>query len=389
MKRNRTEVQFGSIAASASARFRTAVSLHSHTMHSEEALAPIPRYVRHVPIVSRLFRLIEERYLAFAGRAFDYTRAFWTPPLPPQAALAAERSQIEEKLGLAALVSLTDHDNILTSARLSVLERERKLPVSLEWTIPRGRSFLHLGVHNLPPGRAEGLVRDLNAFTCEPAEARLVELLSALCEFKHTLVVLNHPMWDEPGIGAQAHLRMLQGFLSGYRPWIHALEINGLRPWAENQSVSGLAAEWGLPMVSGGDRHGSAPNTALNLTNASCFSEFVREIREDFQSTVLLTPEYDGPHGLRYLDCILDILREYPEMAGRSQWMDRAYVREPDGSVLPLSAFWDGDWGRAASLLLSFTSLVHSGPLRSAIRAALSACQERPAWGRSPRSVTS
>ena len=334
--------------------------------------------MRHIPIASRLFRLIEERYLAFTGRTFDYSRAFWTPPLPPQAALAAERSQIEERFGLAALVSLTDHDNILASTRLRVLEGERELPVSLEWTIPRGRSFLHLGVHNLPPGRARGIVRDLASFTRGLPGPRLEELLAALSEVKETLLVLNHPMWDEPGIGAQAHLQMLHGFLSDCRPWIHALEINGLRPWSENESVSGLAAAWGLPVVSGGDRHGSAPNTALNLTNALCFSEFVQEVREGLQSTVLLTPQYEGPHRLRYLDCILDILREYPEMAGRRQWMDRAGVREPDGSVVPLSALLDVELGRTASWLLSFTSLLHSGPLRSAVRVALTLCQESP-----------
>jgi hypothetical protein len=378
MKKKRTEVRICGSAAPALARFRAGVSLHSHTMHSEEALAPIPRYARQVPGASRLFRLIEERYLAFTGRSLDYDRAFWTPPLPPQAALALERNQIEEGLNLSALVSLTDHDNITASTRLRVLEGERDLPVSLEWTIPRGGSFLHLGVHNLPPGRSQGIVRELASFTRGYPGPRLEELLAGLSELQETLLVLNHPMWDEPGIGAPAHLQMLQEFLSSCGPWIHALEINGLRPWPENESVSELAAAWGLPLVSGGDRHGSRPNTALNLTNASCFGEFVQEVREDLQSTVLLTPQYDGPHGLRYLDCILDILREYPELAGRRCWMDRACVREPDGSVAPLSAFWDAEWGRTASLLLSLTSLLHSGPLRSAVRVALTLCQESP-----------
>jgi ketosteroid isomerase-like protein len=111
----------------------------------------------------------------------------------------------------------------------------------------------------------------------------------------------------------------------------------------------------------------------LNLTNASSFSEFVAEIREDFVSTVLVTPEYEKPHALRYVECTLDIVRDYPELAGRRRWIDRAFYREGDGSVVPLSAYWEADGVSTGAWLLTLSRLFHSRPLRSAVRAALAA----------------
>jgi hypothetical protein len=356
-------------------RFRFGVSLHSHTMHSGETMAPLPRYLSRIPVIRGVFRVLEQRYQSVTGKPFDYSRAFWTPPLPAQEAFAVERGQIEDVLGLEALVSLTDHDNILASTRLQLLESARGMPVGLEWTIPREQSFLHIGVHNLPPSRAQDWVRELNSFTCRPSDARLGELLALLNEDRDTLVVLNHPLWDEPRIGGAAHLRMIREFLRRHGRWMNALEINGLRPWHENEVTIRLARALGYPVVSGGDRHGSAANTVLNLTHASSFSEFAAEIREDYMSTVLVTPQYDGPHALRYTECALDIVRDYPELAGRRRWMDRAFYRQENGSAVPLSAYWgDGDRG-TGRWLLSLTHPIHSRPFRYAVRAALAAYQ--------------
>ena len=359
-------------------RFRTCVSLHSHTMHSEESLAPLQRYVSRIPIARTVFRVLEERYRLATGRPFDYLRACWTPPLPAHVAYAVERDQIENGLGLASLVSLTDHDNILAGTRLQVLESARGIPVSLEWTVPQGISFLHLGVHNLPPARADALVREMAAFTRRPSRSLLAELLAGLQGSKDTLIVLNHPLWDELRIGAPAHFRMVSEFLRDHRLWIHALEVNGLRPWAENGTVMRLARALGYPVVSGGDRHGSTANTVLNLTRASSFSEFAAEIRQHRVSEILVTPQCGGPHDLRYIECTLDIVREYPELAGRRDWMDRAFCREEDGSVVPLSAYWGAGFLSLGTWPLSLTRLFHSRALRSAVRAALAVCQESP-----------
>ncbi len=359
-------------------RFRTAVSLHSHTMHSEETLRLLPRYVRRIPVVRSVFRALEERYRAVTGRPFDYGCAFWTPPLPAQEALSLERGQIEGVLGLAPLVSLTDHNNIVANTRLQVLGRARGIPVSLEWTIPLGTSFLHLGLHNLPPGRTHFWMRELAGFTRRPSAALLSQLLGGLDDSDETLVVLNHPLWDEPGIGAPAHFRMVRGFLHDHGRWIHALEMNGLRPSAENQAAVHLARALGYPVISGGDRHGSVPNALLNLTNASSFSDFVAEIRQGHRSEILVTPQYYGPHALRWAECALDIVREYPELTGRRRWMDRAFYREADGSVVPLSTYWEADAVSPSTWLLSMSRLFDSRPLRSAVRAALAAYQASP-----------
>ncbi len=91
----------------------------------------LPRYLYRIPVARGVFRALERRYQAATGRCFDYGRAFWTPPLPAQVALAVERGQIEARLGLEALVSLTDHDSIQASIQLQVLDSAREVPVSL------------------------------------------------------------------------------------------------------------------------------------------------------------------------------------------------------------------------------------------------------------------
>jgi len=126
--------------------FSTAVCLHGHTMHSEECLSFLPRYLHGVPGISRIVR----GYQRGPRPAVDFSRAYWTPPLTPASALRLERRQIAN-LSLRPLVSLTDHDNI--DAGLA-LEDE---PISVEWTVPYERSMLHLGIHNLPPHSARSV----------------------------------------------------------------------------------------------------------------------------------------------------------------------------------------------------------------------------------------
>src|ERR1700733_14981791 len=71
--------------------FRTGVSLHGHTMHSQECLDFLPRYLHHVPGVSQVVRRYQHPR---RGRpaAIDFSRAYWTPPLTPSTALSLERS---------------------------------------------------------------------------------------------------------------------------------------------------------------------------------------------------------------------------------------------------------------------------------------------------------
>src|ERR1044071_5719507 len=132
-------------------------------------------------------------------------------------------------------------------------------------SVPYGAAYFHLGVHNLPPGHARNLTKRLLAFTQSPQEGQLAGLLATLDEIPEVLVVLNHPFWEMEPIGNAALLGMLHSFIRSYGSYIHALEVNGLRPWRENQRVLEMAEDLGMPVVSGGDRHGWEPNTMLNL----------------------------------------------------------------------------------------------------------------------------
>src|SRR3974390_1049492 len=105
-------------------RFRSGVCLHGHTLFSEECLWFLPRYLQHLPGASRVM----SRYCS----KVDFARAWWTPPLTPVSALELERGQIR-RLGLAPMVSLTDHDKIDAGLALQVTCARRDTPVSVEW----------------------------------------------------------------------------------------------------------------------------------------------------------------------------------------------------------------------------------------------------------------
>jgi hypothetical protein len=351
-------------------QFRTAVSLHSHTLYSEESLAFVPRYTANVPVVSQAIEQQHRRCLASTGRGLDFGRAFWRPPLAPREAHDLERRQIAERVDADALVSLTDHDDIQAGSLLSVVDP--KVPVSVEWTIPFGPSFFHLGVHNLPPARAQAIFGELKSFTARPSREQLSVLLSGLNDDRETLLVLNHPLWDEARIGAVEHAQLLGRFLERYGEHIHALELNGLRPWKENSKVRWLAEHYGHVLISGGDRHGLEPNANLNLTNAQSFSEFVAEIREDRISDVLFMPQYREPIRLRMIETMCDIVRDYPDFPiGRKCWNERVFYRSDDGTVKPLATLWRGEGPWPVKWFVRGLHALKSQPVRSALRVAL------------------
>jgi predicted metal-dependent phosphoesterase TrpH len=322
-------------------RARTGVSLHSHTSHSRETLDFLPRLTERVPVVRELVRAQESRYRAANGRELNYLDAWWTPPLGPRESLALERGQIEG-LGLGALVSLTDHDNIEAPLLLRVLSEGRRTPVSVEWTVPYRGVIFHIGVHNLPPRRATQCMEALAAYTRDPRESELEALLEWLNEEPDTLVVMNHPYWDEKQARQALQDSMADEFLRRYRPFINALELNGLRPWSENRRAAALAARFERPVVSGGDRHCCEPNALLNLTNADTFSEFVEEVREYGRSHVLVMPQYREPVVTRILRMIADVMRDNAgHTHGWVRWSDRVFVRDAEsGAVEALSQIW-------------------------------------------------
>jgi len=84
------------------------------------------------------------------GLQIDFAQGYWTPPLCPRSAYEVEKNQIEQTLGMQALVSLTDHDCIDAPLLLRVVPAMHETPVSLEWTVPFQSAKFHLGVHNCP-----------------------------------------------------------------------------------------------------------------------------------------------------------------------------------------------------------------------------------------------
>jgi hypothetical protein len=323
-------------------RFQAGVSLHSHTMFSEESLDMVPRSTAKVPYLGAAIRRQEAEYNARKGQQFDFSQAYWTPPLAPRQAYRLEEKQIQRQLDLPALVSLTDHDDMRAAVLLRMLNRFSKAPISTEWTIPFGTTFFHLGVHNVPAEKARELGAELARFTREPDPDELGPLLERLNGDPDTLIVLNHPLWDEKGVGADEHKRQLMELLKQHGRLIHALELNGLRSWNENAAVAVLAREIDQPVVSGGDRHGREPNAILNLSRAVAFAGFVEEVRYARRSHVVFMPQYREPLKLRVLQTMVDVVRHYPENTfGRRQWSDRVFYRDPaSGNTLPLSVIW-------------------------------------------------
>jgi len=349
-------------------RFRTGVSLHGHTLHSEETLDFIYKLSRSCPPMAFALKKGEERYrAAHDGASLDLRRAWWTPPCAPLDAVKLECAQIHN-LGMNALVSLTDHDTIDAPLNLRVLDACRDIPISVEWTVPFENTFFHLGVHNIVPDNARNTIAELRAFTAHPEPARLAELLDSLAANPATLIVFNHPNWDERGIGEEAHRDAARRFAAVHRDRLHAFELNGLRPWKENKSVSGLADEFDKPLISGGDRHALEPNTILNLTDAVTFAQFVAEVRAG-ESHILVTKQYLEPFVLRIVQNMEDILRDNPQHAlGWRKWSDRTFYRYENGDVRNLGSGWEDREPLAVTIFVRGLQLLRHPSLRQAFR---------------------
>jgi hypothetical protein len=319
-------------------KYRTAVSLHSHTNQSKESLLFIPAFAEKWP----LLRWALNEQIKRSVRPVDFSQAYLTPPLPPKLAFELESNQIEIDLELMSLVSLTDHDSIGAPTALSQLPDPVRIPFAVEWSVPFDGAVFHLGVHNLPESQAHLIMDDLAAYTRDPSAPRLNELLSALHELPQVLIVFNHPLWNQHGLGQPAFRNILDRFLGNSGQFLHAFELNAMRGWNENKDVIQLAAAWQRPLISGGDRHGCEPSGALNLTCATSFSDFVDEIRREQVSHIVFMPQYAEVLGIRFMQTVIDTIRDYPEHpVGSRRWDDRVFHMDYQlGYHRPLSALW-------------------------------------------------
>ena len=315
--------------------FQAGVCLHGHTQFSQECLSFLPSCLCRVPAISQLVRHYET-----GPRRVDFSRAWWTPPLSPASALNLEREQIA-RLGLTPMVSLTDHDDIQAGLSLRITADRDTTPISVEWTVPYERSYIHLGVHNISRRNAGDWMRVMAEYTVTPDEETLPAILDEFARVPDLLVVLNHPFWLEDGVCEDDQRKALAHMLRECIGWIDAFELNGTRSWTENAATIELARLHGRPLISGGDRHACEPGACLNLTNAASFSEFVSEIHAG-SSSILFLPQYREPIAQRILEAGRDILRSYPEYPGREHWADRIYYRSEDGVARTLAQIWTG-----------------------------------------------
>jgi len=308
---------------------------------SRETLDFLAHMGSEYKILRPIFANRERNCREYAGFDLNYHRGYWTPPMPPHLAFDLERRQIEDQLQLAALVSLTDHDDIQAPLMLRAAPGSNPLPISAEWTVPYWDSVFHLGIHNLPPASAEAWMQIFAEFTASPSLNRLHQILGDLHALPDVLIIFNHPVWDLYSVGAERHLHCIDEFLTRNNAFIHAIELNGLRGWQENRRVQQIAEKWNQLLISGGDRHGAKPNANLNLTNASSFDEFVHEVRRERISNILFMPQYAEPWKYRVFESTLDVIRYYPDFPeGTRSWADRVFHPDANGIIRPVSQLW-------------------------------------------------
>src|SRR5277367_4576321 len=325
--------------------FTTGVSLHSHTNQSKETLDFISELSKDWSVLQPVMRWAERRCRRLQGINPDYARSYWTPPLTPSLAFDLERRQIEDRLQIPGLVSLTDHDDIQAPMLLRTVAGSRHIPVSVEWTVPFGATAFHLGIHNLPSATGAAWMERMAAFTAMPVVTRapklLTQMLAELDEIPGVLIIFNHPLWDLYRVGKEKHEVLVNEFLAVNGQFVHALELNGLRDWKENRETSTLAGKWNQLVISGGDRHGVEPNANVNLTRAKSFNEFVHEVRRDRESHVLFMPQYAEPWKHRILQSTLAAIRNYPDFPeGSRHWDERVYHPDVEGEIQPLKRLW-------------------------------------------------
>lgn len=349
------------------------MSLHSHTCKSKETLDFLATLGTEYKVLRPIFDNRERRCRELHGFELNYKKSYWTPPLPPRLAFSLEKGQIEDRLRLPALVSVTDHDDIEAPLSLRADPRSADTPISFEWTVPYRDSVFHLGIHNLPSTTAGAWMQIFAEFTSTPSVGRISEILCALHSLPDTLIVFNHPVWDLNNVGSWRHLFCIDEFLCANSPFVDAMELNGLRGWQENRQVRELAQQWNQLLISGGDRHGAQPNANINLTHASSFEEFVHEVRDERISHILFMPQYAIPWKYRVFESTLDVIRHYPEFPnGSRNWDDRVFHPDADGVIRPVSQLWPRE-GREpvfVRFVLGAARLLGVKPLSSGLRMA-------------------
>src|SRR5687768_6145433 len=128
MNLKKTRLHILRAAENLTAKAKTGVSLHCHTEHSKEMLDFVPHYAEKFPIIATFWRKERDKYEAKEGRAIDFSTAYWSPPLTASGVYEIEKKQINDS-GLAAIVSLTDHDSIDANLEVRAQNADAKAPI--------------------------------------------------------------------------------------------------------------------------------------------------------------------------------------------------------------------------------------------------------------------
>lgn len=357
--------------------FRSGVSLHGHTRHSQESLGFIGKFLQSHTSLKKWIDAQRTYCHRTSGISLDFDRAYWTPPLCEREAHALEERQIAA-LGLRPFVSLTDHDRIDACLHLRQSPESRNVPISTEWTIPFGRVIFHIGVHNLPPAGAESLMAAMRQATAAADERQIFRLFAEFCSFPEVLLVFNHPLWNFDKIPAEVFQYELDRFLAGANRYMHAFELNGMRCHDENRGVIRLAGAWNQVLISGGDRHGCEPSALLNLTNAGNFPEFVDEIRYGRRSTVAIMPQYAQPFRWRMYQNFTHVIADYPRHPeDRRRWDQRTFHPDRAGNaVVPMARLWKVDPPEFLKTIFAVALAAAHLPVASLFRRCMAAAGE-------------
>lgn len=321
--------------------FRSGVSLHGHTRHSQESLGFIGRFLQKHGALKKWIDGQKTYCQRTSGITLDFDRAYWTPPLCERMAYELEARQITD-LGLLPFVSLSDHNSIDACVLLRQSPQFRDAPISTEWTVPFGHAVFHIGVHNLPAKSADSFMAAMHQATAAADERQIFSLFAEFCSIPEVLLVFNHPLWNFDDIPDEVFQYELRRFLSGANQHMHGFELNGMRRHEENRAVIDLARAWDQVLISGGDRHGCEPNAFLNLSNAADFPEFVDEIRNGRQSTVLVMSQYAQPFVWRMYQNFTHVIADYPNHPQeRRSWDQRTFHPDRAGeTVIPMAQLW-------------------------------------------------
>jgi hypothetical protein len=181
-----------------------------------------------------------------------------------------------------------------------------------------------------PLDLARAIFAELQALTAAPQMKAIADMLRALASDPGTLIVFNHPAWDEHGMGQARHLELAMLFLRAHGESIHTVELNGLWPWKENRLAWRMAQD-------SASRLSRAEPACARAKHAFGFDRCGLLSRICGTSARRLVGcahhyQYREPLALRILQSVQEILRDYETHAcGWRRWRDPVFTNATTG----------------------------------------------------------